>query len=307
MKPPVSLCVPCYNNPAGVRRVLNSIVAQSFTDFECIITDDSTDDKTKEIVEPFLSDGRFAYHHNPQPLGSPENWNYCVSLASGDYIKLLHHDDWFSAGDALQQLYDCAMRFPESGFIACGCRNCDTAGRPLGAPVMPDARFLKRLARDRTGLFYANKLRTPSATLIRRDVFQPFDPSLIWLVDLEQYMRVLEKTSLAFLPVALVNVTATSPGQVSRRCERSLDINLREHVYVARKLWGARIPLRASLHLARVLARTLRDNGAFLKMPAAACALLPLALGCLGLRDRAKSLARRLQRPDAARHGGGGA
>lgn len=245
MKPAISLCLPCYNNPAGVRRVLDSIVAQSFTNFECIITDDSTDEETKVIVEPFLADRCFAYYHNSQPLGSPENWNYCARLASGDYIKIVHHDDWFSTTDALQQIYEYAMRFPESGFIACGCCNCDTDGRPLGSAVMPDTRFLKRLAKDRTELFYANKLRTPSTTLIRRDVFQSFDPNLIWLVDLEQYMRILEKTSLTFLPVALMNVTATSPGQVTRRCEYSLDINLREYAYVAHRLWGRRIPLRA--------------------------------------------------------------
>lgn len=198
---PVSICIPCYNNPGGVKKLLDSILSQTFGTFECIITDDSADDRTEEIVKPLLADGRFTYVRNAKALGSPENWNYCASLAKGAYIKIMHHDDWFSRPDALQQLYDCAVQSPDCGFIACGCSNCDTEGKILDA-AMPGKQFLARLAADRTELFYANVLRTPSTTLIRRDLFKPFDTRLVWLVDLEQYMRILEATSLVFLPVS---------------------------------------------------------------------------------------------------------
>lgn len=280
---PVSICIPCYNNPGGVKKLLDSILSQTFGTFECIITDDSADDRTEEIVKPLLADGRFTYVRNAKALGSPENWNYCASLAKGAYIKIMHHDDWFSRPDALQQLYDCAVQSPDCGFIACGCSNCDTEGKILDA-AMPGKQFLARLAADRTELFYANVLRTPSTTLIRRDLFKPFDTRLVWLVDLEQYMRILEATSLVFLPVSLVNVTVSSPDQITRRCEYSLDVNLQEYVYVANILWGKSVPLRASLHMALVLARTLAANLYFLKAPIAMYALLPLSAYYWGAR-----------------------
>ena len=88
---PISICIPCYNNPAGVKKLLDSILSQTFGTFECIITDDSADDRTKEVVKPFLADGRFTYVHNAKALGSPENWNYCASLAKGAYIKIMQH------------------------------------------------------------------------------------------------------------------------------------------------------------------------------------------------------------------------
>lgn len=297
---PVSICIPCYNNPSGVKKLLDSILRQSFDTFECIITDDSTDDRTEKIVKPLLVDGRFMYERNAKPLGSPENWNYCARLAKGAYIKIMHHDDWFSRSDALQQLYDCAVQSPDCGFIACGCNNCDTEGKILGA-AMPDKQLLARLAADRAELFYANALRTPSTTLIRRDVFQPFDPKLVWLVDLEQYMRILKATSLAFLPVSLVNVTVSSPGQITRRCEYSLDVNLQEYAYVANVLWGRSIPPRASLHMTQVLARTLLANLYFLKAPIAMYALLPLSAFYFGVRGVLKRALKWLKAEKQAR------
>ena len=103
MPPTVSICIPTYEAPISLVRLLDSILMQSFQDFEIIISDDSRDDSIARLLHSF-PDQRIRYYHNPIPLGSPENWNHAVHLAIGDYIKIMHHDDWFNSRLSLERM-----------------------------------------------------------------------------------------------------------------------------------------------------------------------------------------------------------
>lgn len=98
----VSICIPAYKHIDFLRRCLNSILEQRFTDYEVVITDDSPDDSLQKLVEEY-SDERIKYFKNKKALGSPLNWNEGIKKANGEYIKILHHDDWFSSPDSLEK------------------------------------------------------------------------------------------------------------------------------------------------------------------------------------------------------------
>ena len=108
-RPKVSICIPAYNNAAEVRRLLLSIAEQTMQDVEIILTDDSTNGGIEALVEeirggksadarpapwtaPCMS--RLRYVHNEKPLGHIFNWNKALSLAQGEYIKIMFSDDW---------------------------------------------------------------------------------------------------------------------------------------------------------------------------------------------------------------------
>lgn len=90
----VSVCIPTYNGAEYLSEALNSVKAQTFKEFEVIISDDASKDNTLDIVEDFKNSVDFPvtiFNHEPQGIGA--NWNNCIRHAKGKYIKFLFQDD----------------------------------------------------------------------------------------------------------------------------------------------------------------------------------------------------------------------
>lgn len=90
--PLISICIPLYNGGPYIREAIESVLAQTLTDWELIITDDHSTDGSSEIAASY-SDPRIRYLLNPERLGAEGNWNRCVNEGRGIYRKLLCHDD----------------------------------------------------------------------------------------------------------------------------------------------------------------------------------------------------------------------
>ena len=87
-----SVCLPTFNGERFVAEAIQSILAQTFEDFELVIVDDCSDDRTREIVGSF-ADPRMVVYQNDRRLGIPGNWNRCIELARGEYVCVFHQDD----------------------------------------------------------------------------------------------------------------------------------------------------------------------------------------------------------------------
>jgi glycosyltransferase involved in cell wall biosynthesis len=88
----VSICIPSYNRPRDLRRAVESCMAQTFSDFEVIITDNSTNDETAKMAATW-TDPRIHYHSNNGNIGPIASTERCLKLATGKYTKLLMDDD----------------------------------------------------------------------------------------------------------------------------------------------------------------------------------------------------------------------
>ncbi|MEX2431255.1 MAG: glycosyltransferase family 2 protein [Dehalococcoidia bacterium] len=94
-RPRVSIGMPVYNTGEMVRTAIESILAQDFTDFELIISDNASDDGTYEICREYaVADSRVRLYRNEQNLGAAPNYNRTLELAQGEYFKWQCHDDW---------------------------------------------------------------------------------------------------------------------------------------------------------------------------------------------------------------------
>lgn len=92
-RPVVSVGLPVYNGENYVGEAIESILAQSFEDFELIVSDNASTDRTPAIVGGYLSDRRVRYVRNDRNLGAPYNYARVFSLARGEYFKWAAHDD----------------------------------------------------------------------------------------------------------------------------------------------------------------------------------------------------------------------
>ena len=96
-QPKVSVCIPVYNRPDYVAEGIESILCQTFTDFEIVITDNCSTDNTPEVIKSYAAkDSRVKYYRNEYDMGIASNINRAILLSGGKYIKPLFSDDKLS-------------------------------------------------------------------------------------------------------------------------------------------------------------------------------------------------------------------
>ncbi|MBF2073340.1 MAG: glycosyltransferase family 2 protein [Synechococcales cyanobacterium C42_A2020_086] len=94
IEPRISIGVPVYNGENFIRVALDSILDQTFKDFEVIIADNASTDRTEEICREYAAkDSRIRYYRNPTNIGAGPNHNLIVQLAKGEYFAWVGHDD----------------------------------------------------------------------------------------------------------------------------------------------------------------------------------------------------------------------
>ena len=92
--PKVSIGMPVYNGEGYIQSAIESILQQDFTDFELIISDNGSNDKTQAICKQFAQiDSRVIYHRSDRNRGAAWNYNRLFDLSRGEYFKWQAHDD----------------------------------------------------------------------------------------------------------------------------------------------------------------------------------------------------------------------
>ena len=95
--PVASICIPTYNGDRYLEAAIDSATSQTFSNVEILIVDDGSHDRTLDIADQFaLGDPRVRVVRNATPLGLPGNWDRCVDLAQGAWVKFLFQDDVLS-------------------------------------------------------------------------------------------------------------------------------------------------------------------------------------------------------------------
>jgi glycosyltransferase involved in cell wall biosynthesis len=210
--PKVSICIPCYNNADEVERLLNSILDQNYTGYEVNISDDSTNDETVKLVERYY--GRIKqlnFIHNEKPYGHIFNWNKAIKMATGEYIKIMFSDDWFTESESLGELVSLLDNNKTAIFAFSGSRQVMLDGQDIGnmqhvtnehnktsydryAP----SEYIDKLKNDYRYLFQSNQIGAPSATIYRRDKSGDvtlFDEKSNWASDVFLYFELFSKAA----------------------------------------------------------------------------------------------------------------
>ncbi|MDD3596887.1 glycosyltransferase family 2 protein [Sulfuricurvum sp.] len=90
----VSILIPTYERPEGLKKAIQSCLAQVYSHFEIIVTDNSSNDKCREIIDSF-HDERIKYYINEENIGPILNWRRAFEKSNGELIVLLPDDDYF--------------------------------------------------------------------------------------------------------------------------------------------------------------------------------------------------------------------
>lgn len=226
----ISICIPAYKRPENLQRLLTSIAVQTFEDYEIIITDDSPDDSVTKMIEQF-SELPISYFKNERSLGTPANWNRAISLAKGEWIKLMHDDDWFRGRNSLQ-------RFAERTgvgkiFIFSGYVTVFESGKEKENHI--SSMWRKMIVKSPLTLLAKNVIGTPSVTLIHHSFTKFYDDRMKWRVDIDYYIQLLVKEkTFEVIEEPLVNV-GMSEGQVTNYSINRPEVELPEGLLLLEK------------------------------------------------------------------------
>lgn len=230
--PKVSICIPTYMQVKYVENTLESISMQSYLDYEVVITDDSADNSVEELVKSREWFFNLRYIRNEKRLGSPANWNEAIKHASGEYIKILHHDEWFPHNDCLKKFVAMLETKPTADFAFSSTIICrqDKAKKRIHSPAKER---VNRFRQDINRLFPHNIIGSPGATIYRKSVDLYFDTNLKWVVDLEFYIKLLKQNAdFVYCEEPLVSTIDGAPHQVTAECLGRRDVELYEWVYL---------------------------------------------------------------------------
>jgi glycosyltransferase involved in cell wall biosynthesis len=117
--PDVSFVIPCYKLGHLLTECVNSILIQSFANFEILIMDDCSPDNTSEVSQSF-NDSRVRHIRNEQNLGHLRNYNKGINLSRGRFVWLISADDYLRKPYVLERYVELMDANPQVGFVFCG-------------------------------------------------------------------------------------------------------------------------------------------------------------------------------------------
>jgi glycosyltransferase involved in cell wall biosynthesis len=121
--PDVSILLPVYNSQHFVKKAIDSLLKQTFTDFELLAINDGSTDGSEKVIQSF-KDNRIIYLKNKTSKGLIFTLNKGVKFANGKYIARMDGDD-ISLPDRLQKQVNWLERFPATDLVACQVRFID--------------------------------------------------------------------------------------------------------------------------------------------------------------------------------------
>lgn len=285
----ISVCIPTYNGSEYLKACLDSVLAQTFTDFEVLVVDDQSSDASVAIAEEYAAaDPRVRVLINEQNLGLVGNWNRCAELARGEWVKYVFQDDLISP-DCLAKML--ASAAPDTAMVVCrrdflfeavpektqrqyvAYKEAYNPDKLFAAATVITPETFSAVVFSNFG---KNFVGEPTAVMLRRSVFfsyGPFNRAMIQACDLEYWTRIGVNCGMTYVPETLatfrVHGASTSGSNMGGKRFRALHLDelVMLHDYVFNPLYA---PLRAVADrlapagsLKDMLAVKLRDMGMY--------------------------------------------
>jgi len=207
----ISVCIPSYNYKRYLSQAIESVLNQTYQNFELIIVDDASTDGSGELIKEYAEkNAKIKYIRNKRNIGMVKNWNKSISLAKGKYISILHADDVYSPS-----ILEIESRILENnlevGMVFSANYEIDTNGviiyfnKPFYKNAIFEGEdFVEKIIKR------GNFVRFPAVMIRKRCLSEIglFDESLNLTVDIEMWMRMGSYYKIAYInqPLALYRV-----------------------------------------------------------------------------------------------------
>lgn len=212
MSVPVSICLTTYNRGSVLPTSIDTLLAQSFGDFELIINDDCSTDDTEEICRAYEArDRRVKYGRNAANLKMPGNLNAAIARATGRYVANVHDGDVFRP-DLIEKWKAALDALPTAAFVFNQYQSVDRDGSSHihRAPIESN-RDAREIARHFFRTFTSCVWGTVMA---RREAYAavgPFNPEYGFISDVDMWLRLARDHDVAYVAEPLITLTPREP------------------------------------------------------------------------------------------------
>ena len=233
--PQVSVIMPVYNSEKYLAEAIESVLAQTFTDFEFVIVDDGSQDRSAEIARAYQArDERIRFIALGRNLGVADARNTAMEASSGCYIAVMDCDD-VCLPQRLQQQVDHMRRNPAIGVLGAGAQAVSDELAPVYAFDLPQAHALIVI-----NLFVASFLIHPTV-MMRRELLEAvggYERGRRTAVDVELWSRLMWRTRFANLPETLLLYRRHAAQNHRTRDAASQAQAWEVRVRLLERLWG---------------------------------------------------------------------
>jgi glycosyltransferase involved in cell wall biosynthesis len=207
--PLVSIVTPVYNGEAFLDECIRSVLAQTYQNWEYIILDNCSSDRTLMIAEKYAAtNNRIRIFSNTTLLPIMKNWNQALRHMSSDsrYCKVVHADD-FLLPECLARMVDVAQACPDAGMVGAYClwgNRVVSDGLPYGVTAFSGKEIGKMTLLDKIYCFWS-----PSALMIRSDIIRRRDcffNEAHLHADIEVCYEILQEFDFAFVHQVLTYI-----------------------------------------------------------------------------------------------------
>ena len=198
----VSVIIPTYNRAHLISRAINSVLNQTFKDFEIIIVDDASKDNTEEVIGK-IADNRIKYYRNPRNEGSAKARNIGIKISSGRYIAFLDSDDEWLPTKLDKQVSELAASSLKIGVVYTG------TWRIMGSKkfLIPANHLAKKEGNIYNNLLCGEYLVPTPAALVKEECFKKvgvFDESVIRTPEWDLWIRISKHFDFIYIEEPLV-------------------------------------------------------------------------------------------------------
>jgi glycosyltransferase involved in cell wall biosynthesis len=193
----LSVLIPAYEYVDGVKRILSNLCATCVSDIEILIVDDSETDQVRFLVEAFSRHcpNKISYMKSRHRRGAVSSWNSLIGQATGEYVVLLHHDEFPMSPDFVPKLLEVIEKEGEKiDVFVMDCILTNSTGEMV-RPHLP--RVIRRIVPKYIPeyMLKRNVIGSASCLVVRRELYPLFDDKLKWLVDVDVYFRLRRATN----------------------------------------------------------------------------------------------------------------
>lgn len=181
----ISIILPIFNGEKYMRQSIDSVLAQTYGNWELLIVDDCSTDRTAEIAMEYVQkDSRIQYHKNPQNMRLPRTLNRGFSMAKGAYLTWTSDDNYYYP-TALEKMYH-ALKSEKKHFAFASCDVIDSDGIVVEV-ISVDRNSAKMIAGSNS---------VGACFLYSREVYETigeYDPDLTLVEDFDYWQRICMK------------------------------------------------------------------------------------------------------------------
>ena len=235
MNPKVSVCIPTYNCSKYLQETIESILSQTFTDFELIIIDDCSTDHTKDIGLYYASrDKRISFSVNSSNIGMVNNCNLCLSKAKGDYIRYVFGDDLLTHKEAIVKMVDILDANNDIVLVSSSRKVIDENSNEkkiwshfMDITVAKGTTIINKCLSEQKNL-----IGEPSAVMFRRiNATRGFNEKYKHLIDLEMWFHLLEQGEFAYIDEPLAAFRIHPEQQTNKNWENADELDDTQYLF----------------------------------------------------------------------------